>query len=745
MTTTTDMPDATDEDSYLDTGSVDQNRSTDDDQMAKLSNDRENNLDTACEEDFPHLDFSSSTARFIVRTHSYDIARYRSVSLSSRALCELCRHAFEAAADHSRSRQSSGSPDEFLPEDFRYAHHGSLAELEACAADYCALCQFFLATMTDEIRLAFTRDDRHYLFIGFWIDRTHHDSAPLGMAITDISLKLQDNEGFQDISLGDIWYELRNCGEMNPYFYSRPNRQSPSIAVGRKWIADCLCNHDDCENVRHDYEMPTRLLDIGQSPGISLRLVPSSSIDAQVFTGYVALSHCWGSRAPESRTQISNLEARRSAFDFESLEQTFRDAVLVTRGLGYRYLWVDSLCIVQDDKQDWEIECSRMETVVSNAVVVIVSLDTEDAYDGFLQKRSPMASSSQCGVSLRGQRIDFGDIIIQLAPNIKKPNLQTRAWTLQEQFLARRLLYFSKSQMFFWCSKGFQYEATLYPHQPSPGLQQMSDIVPQQWRTTTSSVDNDLLRFYKVVEMYAMRSLSFEKDRLPALTGIVRRYFQNTPDEYLAGLWRRYLLLGLAWHTNEGEREGKSDTATYTAPSWSWASLKESPLSYGSLFRWFSGEKVTYHPLANVVNAWTQPKGHNVFGEVTGGEIQVLAWLITFEVGTELVPGSSHSFLLYYAGTREQQDMKEAIALWPDEGHEWYRQASGTSIVCMPLITAGDSLEQLWIGLALRSVEGEDETYIRIGLVQGASRDGSRWDEVLSEKQRGERKLLRLI
>ncbi|KAF0320296.1 het domain-containing protein [Colletotrichum asianum] len=113
------------------------------------------------------------------------------------------------------------------------------------------------------------------------------------------------------------------------------------------------------------------------------RLVLHAS--SEEIGNYVALSHCWG---PEQlhppETTWSNLRQRQECIDLTTLPSTFRDAVLVTRNLGVQYLWIDSLCIVQDDTADWQTESSKMAGYYSNAYLVISAAQAEDSTQGFL-------------------------------------------------------------------------------------------------------------------------------------------------------------------------------------------------------------------------------------------------------------------------------------------------------------------------------------------------------------------------
>ncbi|RYO80485.1 hypothetical protein DL766_007370 [Monosporascus sp. MC13-8B] len=131
----------------------------------------------------------------------------------------------------------------------------------------------------------------------------------------------------------------------------------------KQWVKVCDLSHEMCRRKDGDVPtMPTRLIEIGNT----IRLVDSARIDP---APYIALSHCWGPLKDNAKfcTFKYNIDQLRRSIEFERLPLTFKDAVSVVRGLGFRYIWIDSLCIIQDDQGDWEYEAARMEQVFSGA------------------------------------------------------------------------------------------------------------------------------------------------------------------------------------------------------------------------------------------------------------------------------------------------------------------------------------------------------------------------------------------
>jgi Heterokaryon incompatibility protein (HET) len=118
------------------------------------------------------------------------------------------------------------------------------------------------------------------------------------------------------------------------------------MEVVRPWIRDCVNYHDRCKSVLPRV-LPTRVLDVSTGGTNHVRLV-----EAQGTGFYTALSHCWGKPDDLFTTTKVTLKQRLTGISLEELPRTFLDAVLITQRLGVQYLWIDSLCIVQDDKLD---------------------------------------------------------------------------------------------------------------------------------------------------------------------------------------------------------------------------------------------------------------------------------------------------------------------------------------------------------------------------------------------------------
>ncbi|PQE24438.1 heterokaryon incompatibility protein [Rutstroemia sp. NJR-2017a BBW] len=179
----------------------------------------------------------------------------------------------------------------------------------------------------------------------------------------------------------------------------------------------------------------------------------------QSETQYLTLSHVWGDLNNRFTLNTSNFEELvNRGICWQRLPKTFQDAVLITHRLGFEYLWIDCLCIIQDSKEDWNREAPRMASVYGNSACNIAALG-KDSHAGCFQDRNPL-SYSPCRVLsceqgdvyfCTNQSGTFNDNSICL---IKKAPLFKRAWVFQERMLAQRNIYFGDSQIHWDCIQG---------------------------------------------------------------------------------------------------------------------------------------------------------------------------------------------------------------------------------------------------------------------------------------------------
>jgi hypothetical protein len=330
--------------------------------------------------------------------------------------------------------------------------------------------------------------------------------------------------------------------------------QTGSLDLARHWLSDCLLDHEGCSQ-QDPAIIPTRLIKIDLE---NIRLCYSS--EYKDCLKYVTLSHCWG-KLDVLMLRKSNLSSLLQEIPYNSLCKTFRDAIEITRSLGLSWLWIDCLCIIQDDPNDWQKESVRMTTVYGMSTLNIAATAAPDGGTGCLFERDTIYAQ---GTRAMVEVDDKQRILEVVDPHFVLDNttatpLSNRAWALQERLLAPRTLHFGISQLFWQCATKFACDR--YRHQLPEYLAQflISNIeLHKTWR--------------HIVFIYSKGLLTHQSDKLVAIAGIAEAIRNKTGDEYLAGLWRKDLETQLCWRVEDSPSSLELDLAG--VPSWSWLSLR---------------------------------------------------------------------------------------------------------------------------------------------------------------------------
>lgn len=388
----------------------------------------------------------------------------------------------------------------------------------------------------------------------------------------------------------------------------------------RECVAQCCIEHQVCQSQPIDPGfVPTRLLYLGKDDN-DLRI--RMAFPATENIRWAALSHCWGGGAPFKLVQ-GNLLTLLEKVEVSDLPPTFCNGIRAARELGLQHIWIDSLCIIQDNKSDWEIEASRMGMVYSQAFVVICAASSPNPQTPFLAPREPewlpkrftLATEDGHGLPIMARQRHllaapqqqglFEPPYTGAWATLKRVGpLYSRGWCFQEVFLAQRTLHFAPGAVIFECKTHRRSEDQLPPYPlllPGTLGQEPSDA--EKWRMT--------------VKAYTQRQLTFASDKLPALAGAASKTLQARRTKYLAGLWEESLLLDLLWQVMPGATHKAltySDESGRAVPSWSWASIDRG---------------VTWNPLqrpellAELVAAHVDVDGQNPYGTVKRGKITI--------------------------------------------------------------------------------------------------------------------------
>jgi hypothetical protein len=298
---------------------------------------------------------------------------------------------------------------------------------------------------------------------------------------------------------------------------------------------------------------------------------------ANEVVDYVALSYCWGTTA-QLRLLSSNFnDLLQNGIQVSSLPKTITDAILVTRKLGMQYLWIDSLCIIQDSNEDKDKELMKMASIYKNATITISAAAAADSGYGFLQDRDQVQlrlDKSMCLPFWRETEEGYRGVAgwIYLCPEAHIGHkverfsgeiINTRAWTYQESTLAPRLLIYGSGPPQWHCAGKWRiYGLDIHPDcLPNPNsytsvtkiVEEYGIIVPDQTlkfsdRKPYEHEDiGNRLDWLPLVENYSCRQLSFQADKLLALSALAAEHQAVEHGRYIAGLWEASLPRSLLW------------------------------------------------------------------------------------------------------------------------------------------------------------------------------------------------------
>ncbi|KAN0122779.1 HET domain containing protein [Hyaloscypha variabilis] len=307
---------------------------------------------------------------------------------------------------------------------------------------------------------------------------------------------------------------------------------------------------------------------------------------------YLALSHCWGNGVPQySTTTLDTLDTHLRGILTQSLTRNFEDICLLARRLGVAYVWIDSLCIIQDSIEDWTKESALMGKIFSHSY-------WDEVNTGFLASRSSKNEAyNHCPLRKRG-------------------------WTLQERELSFRSVFYTEQQMIWECQSFQATEQSPVPREHDNASFRLFPLHPR-------------IPLYYQTNRYTRRQLSYQTDKLPAISGLAGAFEATTRiTKYAAGLCEEDLLERLLWCVSPPNRYSYQKEGTggkYQYPSWSWASVNDPAVWLSKHHRWplerhvEDGAVPATHPhiKPSILELETIPFGSDPRGRISESSLRV--------------------------------------------------------------------------------------------------------------------------
>ncbi|KAI1775548.1 heterokaryon incompatibility protein-domain-containing protein [Hypoxylon cercidicola] len=364
--------------------------------------------------------------------------------------------------------------------------------------------------------------------------------------------------------------------------------------------------HDGCVDTAGKY-VPSRLLKLdacSRGPPKMRICSPTEPVP------YAVLSYCWGGDQIHKTTSL-NLAAKCIDIRWDSLPLSIQDAIRVTLNIGLEYIWVDSICIIQDDDTDKQREIASMPRVYNESVVTIVAARAKSAGEGFLHRLD--TSKYKDRIFKLGFRCDHGTsgqaYLVQenqYSYGEESDPIDSRAWTLQESYLSKRIIRYGSKQcsMICQCSPSKPQVVDGWVLDPSYDAPDVGNIIfpgsklsisPEdiaKWKQyykeehgmdpvgfREDAEDEDIYNNWRELVMnYSTRSLTVPADRILAISGLADRIAPAIQSRYVAGHWENHLPGDLLWEIASASL-GRRPT-TYQGPSWSWTCVNGSVISF---------------------------------------------------------------------------------------------------------------------------------------------------------------------
>ncbi|KAL6803399.1 heterokaryon incompatibility protein domain-containing protein [Trichoderma sp. SZMC 28013] len=451
------------------------------------------------------------------------------------------------------------------------------------------------------------------------------------------------------------------------------------------WIQECIESHTNCVSTREAF-LPTRVLDVGISEADTVKLYETRNEKAS----YICLSHCWGN-VSFLKTEKRTLEDHKRGIPWSSFTKTFQDAITVARRLQIRWLWIDALCIIQDDDLDWTKESANMASIYEDAYITISATGAKDGNGGLF---SPEMDHELVRYSIEGNEwcvrarahlswywygpvpgeFDGGGSFgfesshwysdILSAPD-SFPILY-RGWCFQERILSPRVLHFGHREMLWECRTKPLCECGGLSYCPNLKMDLANSLIQ-------GTESEQRSQWHHIVEAYSRLSLTKSSDRLPAISGLAKRMQMKTTD-YLAGAWRQHLLHDLLWQRLPGQPI--SERTAWIAPSWSWAAANTSVKFCGPETFAGRGRVPTVRWYTTIQSAKTTLRGSDPTGQVVAGSLTVkgpvtMAGLstgyriepYTNSTNKDYIPFWKHTIQVYCLLSREEERLAASSSL----------------------------------------------------------------------------------
>ncbi|KAF5695402.1 hypothetical protein FDENT_485 [Fusarium denticulatum] len=434
-----------------------------------------------------------------------------------------------------------------------------------------------------------------------------------------------------------MWNDLSvSC---QPYLASRDYPwQEKAIDKTKTWINACETEHDHCPQ-RHSAALPKRALRIAND---EVSLYISQKEDEQTEDQrYVALSYRWGSDLPLRLTK-DTMDDFIKGRPISELPETLQDAVCISRNLGFKFIWIDALCIVQDDENDWAEQSALMADIYRYSSLNLCAADSAGCGSGMVEMAAPhlmeiaAATTRSTDTGFRESVVLVGGPISTAVIDWDRCGLLSRGWVFQEGLCSPRGLYVSRRHGLWWdCGTMIDmidsHESILTgdtDHAFDPRTERRSFLSLTNLSNHHYMAIRDFsFTWYDWMEEFTSKYLTRITDRLPAVAGMASYVASLSGMKYRAGLWEEDILRGLMWRSSSS---GHAKRVPGGASTWSWASIT-GPVYYDKFFTMRVDHRGEIDRRAeldlDITDTTVEEEQADSFGNVRRGEIKAFGVL----------------------------------------------------------------------------------------------------------------------
>ncbi|KAG9245362.1 heterokaryon incompatibility protein-domain-containing protein [Calycina marina] len=346
-------------------------------------------------------------------------------------------------------------------------------------------------------------------------------------------------------------------------------------------------------------------------------------------------------------TTIATFGEKKTRLKRSKLPRTFKHFFEIAKLMKIRYVWIDSLCIVQDSDKDRQRELACVGQIYSGAVCTIAAESAKDAQGGiWLESRiRKVEVEGTTTLETISQEQNIRTYLSVIDQRLHKSPLQQRAWSLPERMLSPRVLHFTFSHIYWECREikldnpvlladveevvaspaGRQAASSEWHHMTKlRPFDVPVDIRMDPYSTgflSSLSTSNLFYVWRMLIEDYTTKYLTQWSDRLPALSGLAAETQMHVNSEYICGIWSDDPK-GLLWAVDDSVHT--SEKVEIGAPSWSWASHERDPITYRHIHEALATEDVETIPLARIMHTHIVPAGLDPKGRASYGSVHIM-------------------------------------------------------------------------------------------------------------------------